>query len=51
LKLDPVHQKDRQGHLVLADVVQEHVLEVLSSFGCHGWSAFLFFELAQRDPE
>lgn len=34
LQFDPVYEEDRQRHLVLADMVQESVLEVLF-VGCH----------------
>src|SRR5882672_10052981 len=35
LQLHAIHEKDRHGHLVLADVIQEHVLYVLGFFSSH----------------
>src|SRR5207249_2585275 len=35
LKLDPVHQENRKGDLVLADMVEESVLEVLRTLARH----------------
>src|SRR3954470_124445 len=35
LELDPVHKKDREGNFVLADVVEEGVLQVLRTFARH----------------
>jgi hypothetical protein len=36
LQLHPVHQKYRERDLRFADVVEECVLQILRSFGCHG---------------
>jgi hypothetical protein len=42
LQLHPVHQKDRERDFCFADVIEEGVLQILTSFGCHG-RAFHFF--------
>src|SRR5690242_13187135 len=38
LELDTVDEEDRDGGLVLADVVQKNILNILSFFGRHGGS-------------
>ena len=35
LQLDAVHQEDRERSFVLADMVEEGVLQILCAFGCH----------------
>src|SRR5262249_30903675 len=41
LQPDAVHQKDRHRHLVLADVVQEDILNVLGFFSSHRLPLFV----------
>ena len=36
LQLDPVHEEDRDRRLILADVIEKHVLQVLALIGGHG---------------
>jgi hypothetical protein len=43
LQLDPIDEEDRQGRLVLADVIEKGVLEALCTFSSHGSFSFLLF--------
>src|SRR5215467_772279 len=41
LQLYPVDEKDCDRRLILPDMVQEHVLDVLRLFRCHGYSPII----------
>jgi hypothetical protein len=45
LQLDAVDEKDREGGLALADVIEKRVLKVLSAICGHRCCLFLFISL------
>jgi len=48
LMLDTIYEENRDGDLVLPDMIQEYILYILRTFACHlRRSFFLFLKISQ----